>query len=145
MVPFVSHHWSHATLQKNIVLVRKITQCNWFEPRKIMGLRSVNIQFSKWIIFYKPTKDSNKKLRKRYSVHEQTYRWRRRIKTMKMCPQGRTGVGTNRDRWTWLVRKTHGIMKIQCTRTDLLMEKKGSNNGNVPAGKYNSRDQKNVD
>ena len=23
-------------------------------------------------------------------------------------------------------------MKIQCTRTDLLMEKKGSNNGNVP-------------
>lgn len=145
MVPFVSHHWSHATLQKNIVLVRKITQCNWFEPRKIMGLRSVNIQFSKWIILYKPTKDSNKKLGRRYSVHEQTYRWRRRIKTMEMCPQGRTGVGTNRDRWTWLVRKTHGIMKIQCTRTDLLMEKKGSNNGNVPAGKYNSSDQKNVD
>ena len=144
MVPFVSRHWSHATLQKNIVLVRKITQCNWFEPRKIMGLRSMNIQFSKWIIFYKPTKDSNKKLGRRYSVHEQTYRWRRRIKTMEMCPQGRTGVGTNRDRWTWLVRKTHGIMKIQCTRTDLLMEK-GSNNGNVPAGKYNSRDQKNVD
>lgn len=145
MVPFVSHHWSHATLQKNIVLVRKITQCNWFEPRKIMGLRSMNIQFSKWIIFYKPTKDSNKKLGRRYSVHEQTYRWRRRIKTMEMCPQGRTGVGTNRDRWTWLVRKTHWIMKIQCTRTDLLIEKKGSNNGNVPAGKYNSRDQKNVD
>lgn len=145
MVPFVSHHWSHATLQKNIVLVRKITQCNWFKPRKIMGLRSVNIQFSKWIILYKPTKDSNKKLGRRYSVHEQTYRWRRRIKTMEMCPQGRTGVGTNRDRWTWLVRKTHGIMKIQCTRTDLLMEKKGSNNGNVPAGKYNSSDQKNVD
>lgn len=145
MVPFVSHHWSHATLQKNIVLVRKITQCNWFEPRKIMGLRSVNIQFSKWIILYKPTKDSNKKLGRRYSVHEETYRWRRRIKTMEMCPQGRTGVGTNRDRWTWLVRKTHGIMKIQCTRTDLLMEKKGSNNGNVPAGKYNSSDQKNVD
>lgn len=145
MVPFVSHHWSHATLQKNIVLVRKITQCNWFEPRKIMGLRSMNIQFSKWIIFYKPTKDSNKKLGRRYSVHEQTYRWRRRIKTMEMCPQGRTGVGTNRDRWIWLVRKTHGIMKIQCTRTDLLMEKKGSNNGNVPAGKYNSSDQKNVD
>lgn len=145
MVPSVSHHWSHATLQKNIVLVRKITQCNWFEPRKIMGLRSMNIQFSKWIIFYKPTKDSNKKLGRRYSVHEQTYRWRRRIKTMEMCSQGRTGVGTNRDRWTWLVRKTHGIMKIQCTRTDLLMEKKGSNNGNVPAGKYNSRDQKNVD
>ena len=145
MAPFVSHHWSHATLQKNIVLVRKITQCNWFEPRKIMGLRSVNIQFSKWKIFYKPTKDSNKKLGRRYSVHEQTYRWRRRIKTMEMCPQGRTGVGTNRDRWTWLVRKTHGIMKIQCTRTDLLMEKKGSNNRNVPAGKYNSSDQKNVD
>lgn len=145
MVPFVSHHWSHATLQKNIVLVRKITQCNWFEPRKIMGLRSMNIQFSKWIIFYKPTKDSNKKLGRRYSVHEQTYRWRRRIKTMEMCPQGRTGVGTNRDRWIWLVRKTHGIMKIQCTRTDLLMEKKGSNNGNVPAGKYNSSDQKSVD
>lgn len=145
MAPFVSHHWSHATLQKNIVLVRKITQCNWFEPRKIMGLRSVNIQFSKWKIFYKPTKDSNKKLGRRYSVHEQTYRWRRRIKTMEMCPQWRTGVGTNRDRWTWLVRKTHGIMKIQCTRTDLLMEKKGSNNGNVPAGKYNSSDQKNVD
>lgn len=145
MAPFVSHHWSHAALQKNIVLVRKITQCNWFEPRKIMGLRSVNIQFSKWKIFYKPTKDSNKKLGRRYSVHEQTYRWRRRIKTMEMCPQGRTGVGTNRDRWTWLVRKTHGIMKIQCTRTDLLMEKKGSNNGNVPAGKYNSSDQKNVD
>ena len=103
MAPFVSHHWSHATLQKNIVLVRKITQCNWFEPRKIMGLRSVNIQFSKWKIFYKPTKDSNKKLGRRYSVHEQTYRWRRRIKTMEMCPQWRTGVGTNRDRWTWLV------------------------------------------
>ena len=145
MVPSVSHHWSHATLQKNIVLVRKITQCNWFEPRKIMGLRNVNIQFSKWIIFYKPTKDSNKKLGRRYSVHEQTYRWRRRIKTMEMCPQERTWVGTNGDRWTWLVRKTHGIMKIQCTRTDLLMEKKGSNNGNVPAGKYISRDQKNVD
>ena len=145
MVPSVSHHWSHATLQKNIVLVRKITQCNWFEARKIMGLRSVIIQFPKWIIFYKPTKDSNKTLGRRYSVHEQTYRWRRRIKTMEMCPQGRTGVGTNRDRWTWLVRKTHGIMKIQCTRTDLLMEKKGSNNGNVPAGKYNSSDQKNVD
>ena len=144
MAPFVSHHWSHATLQKNIVLVRKITQCNWFEPRKIMGLRSVIIQFPKWIILYKPTKDSNKKLGRRYSVHEQTYRWRGRIKTMEMCPQGRTGVGTNRDRWTWLVRKTHGIMKIQCTRTDLLMEKKGSNNGNVPAEKYNSRDQKNV-
>ena len=145
MIPFVSRHWSHATLQKNIVLVRKITQCNWFEPRKIMGLRSVIIQFPKWIIFYKPTKDSNKTLGRRYSVHEQTYRWRRRIKTMEMCPQGRTGVGTNRDRWTWLVRKTHGIMKIQCAQTDLLMEKKGSNNGNVPAGKYNSRDQKNVD
>lgn len=145
MVPFVSRHWSHATLQKNIVLVRKITQCNWFEPRKIMGLRSVIIQFPKWTIFYKPTKDSNKTLGRRYSVHEQTYRWRRRIKTMEMCPQERTWVGTNGDRWTWLVRKTHGIMKIQCAQTDLLMEKKGSNNGNVPAGKYNSRDQKNVD
>lgn len=36
-------------------------------------------------------------------------------------------------------------MKIQCAQTDLLMEKEGSNNGNVPAGKYNSSDQKNVD
>ena len=44
-----------------------------------------------------------------------------------------------------LVRKTHGISKIQCARTDLSMEKKGSNNGNVLAGKYNSGDQKNLD
>jgi len=65
----------------------------------MIGLRSVIIQFSKWIIFYKPTKDSNKK----------------------------TGE------------------KIKCARTDLSTEKKGSIYGNVPAGKYNSGDQNNVD